>query len=258
MISEINPDEKEDFMIDSSVFSQKYKSILEANMLSEFVNDELIDKFYKLTVRMLSVNEHMNLTAITDPDGIILKHYADSLTVSKFIPADAKIIDVGCGAGFPSLPLAIARPDISVTAVDSTAKRINYIAETSEILGLSNISALTARAEDLSKKSDYRERFDISCARAVARLNVLCELCLPFVKTGGSFIAMKAKDEGEISESEGAVIKLGGRHISTDRFEISYDNNGERFPRMIVRIEKISPTPKIYPRNNSQISKKPL
>lgn len=258
MNSKIYPDEKEGFMIDLCAFKEKYTSILKANALDQFASDELADVFYRLTIRMLSVNAQMNLTAITDIDDVILKHYADSFTASKYIPEGSKIIDVGCGAGFPSLPLAIARKDITIVAADSTAKRINYINETAEILGLSNISAITGRAEELSKRLAFREKFDISCARAVARLNVLCELCLPFVKTGGSFIAMKAKDDGELSESDSAISQLGGQLISADRFEIGLTMDGERSPRTIIRIDKISPTPKIYPRNNSQISKKPL
>lgn len=245
-------------MIEIVDFREKYRTILEANSLSEFATVELADKFYRLTVHMLAINEHMNLTAITELDSIILKHYADSLTASEYIPAGATLIDVGCGAGFPSLPLALARPDIKITAIDSTAKRINYISETAEIFGLTNISAFTARAEDLSKKPGFRESFDISCARAVARLNVLCELCLPFVKLGGSFIAMKANTDSELFEAGDAIVKLGGKLISANRFNIGCSESSEPNPRTIIKIQKNSPTPKIYPRNNSQIAKKPL
>ncbi|MCI8387875.1 MAG: 16S rRNA (guanine(527)-N(7))-methyltransferase RsmG [Clostridiales bacterium] len=239
-------------------FTSKFTSILLRNSLDEFASAELAEKFEALTARMLEVNAHMNLTAITDIDGIILKHYADSLTAAKYIQSGAKLIDVGCGAGFPSLPLAIARPDISITALDSTAKRINYISETSEILGISNISAITGRAEEFAKVPEYREHFDISCARAVAKLNVLCELCIPFIKKGGNFLAMKANADGELTESEGAIKKLGGKLISSDRLNLTGNTDDDSNPRTLILIEKISPTPKNYPRNNSQISKKPL
>jgi len=244
--------------VNQSVFFERFASILNANGLGKFVSEALAGQFYRLTERMLEVNEHMNLTAITDTDGVILKHYADSLTASKYIPTGASVIDVGCGAGFPSLPLAIARPDLHVTALDSTAKRIDYIRETAEILGLSNITCIVSRAEELSQDPAHRERYDISCARAVARLNVLCEFCLPYVHIGGSFIAMKANAADEINEASVGIKKLGGKLQRADCFELISDTAGEPSPRCIVEIRKNSPTPGIYPRNYAQIKKKPL
>ncbi len=244
-------------MINKSEFSEKLAIGLTKNGLGEFATDVIPDKLYALTERMLTVNEYMNLTAITDLDGIVLKHYTDSLTVSKYIPQGASVIDIGCGAGFPSLPLAVARPDVTITALDSTAKRIAYINETAEMLGLTNITAITARAEELANSPDFREKFDISCARAVARLNVLCELCIPYVRVGGSFVAMKANADDELAEAAKAIEKLGGALISAEKFEIATDNViGD--PRCIVSVKKVSQTPKNYPRNNSQIKKKPL
>lgn len=239
------------------MFKTKYKEILTANGLERFATDELAEKFENLTARMLEVNAKMNLTAITDEDGIILKHYTDSLMAAEYIPAGATMIDVGCGAGFPSLPLAIARPDIKITALDSTAKRINYIYETAEILELSNISAITSRAEEAAAKSEYREHFDIACARAVAKLSPLCELCLPFVKVGGLFAAMKGHSDEETAQASSAIKKLGGKLDSHDNYSISIPN-GEPNPRSIVTIKKYSPTPENYPRNWAQILKKPL
>ena len=243
-------------MINKSDFCQKAASVLTKNALGEFVSQDILDKLYALTERMLTVNEYMNLTAITDIDEIILKHYADSLVVTKYIPSDASVIDVGCGAGFPSLPLAIARPDVKITALDSTAKRINYINETAEVLGVTNITAVAARAEEAANMPLYREKFDVSCARAVARLNVLSELCIPFVKVGGSFVAMKANAAEELSESQTAFAKLGGEFVSADTFELLSDISAE--PRCIISVKKVAQTPKNYPRNNSQIKKKPL
>ena len=244
--------------MEQSAFIDAFRRILTKNDLEAFTGEEIAAKFFALTERMLEVNAYMNLTAITDMDGIILKHYADSLTAAKYLPEGASLIDIGCGAGFPSLPLAIARPDLHITALDSTAKRINYIRETAEILGLSNITCIAARAEDLACDPAYRERFDISCARAVARLNVLCELCMGYVKKGGQFIAMKANAAEELEEAAGAIGKMGGRLRSADSFQLISETEAEPNPRCIAVIDKISPTPKNYPRNNAQIKKKPL
>ncbi len=244
--------------VHNDIFREKLTLALEKNGLSEFATENITESLRALTERMLSVNEYMNLTAITELDGVILKHYVDSLMAAKYIPEGASVIDVGCGAGFPSLPLAIARPDLKITALDSTAKRINYIKETAEMLNTPNISCIAARAEELGNNTDFRESFDVSCARAVARLNVLCELCLPFVKQGGKFIAMKANFEEELDEAANAVRKLGGKQVSADKFSLTPINGDADEPRAVIVIEKISETPKNYPRNNSQIKKKPL
>lgn len=245
-------------MIDKTVFYEKLARCLAANSLSEFACADTSEKLYSLTCRMLEVNEHMNLTAITDIGSIILKHYVDSLTAAAYIPQNANVIDVGCGAGFPSLVLAIARPDLSVTALDSTAKRINYIQETADLINLKNICCIAARAEELACDSNHREKYDVACARAVARLNVLCELCIPYVKIGGSFVAMKANAEDELAEASAAITKLGGALESANRFSLISDNPGEDNPRCIIVVSKSRSTPTIYPRNNSQIKKKPL
>lgn len=244
-------------MTDKTLFAEKLASALTKNGLGEFVTDAITEKLFALTERMLTVNEYMNLTAICDIDGVVVKHYADSLTVAKYIPEGSSLIDVGCGAGFPSLPLAIARPDLKITALDSTAKRINYIRETADMLGLTNITAIAARAEEAAHDAEHREKYDIACARAVARLNVLSELCMGFVKRGGHFVAMKANAKDELCEAEGAIKKLGGKLILADEFPL-ISLSGEEEPRCIVSVEKTEPTPKNYPRNNSQIKKKPL
>lgn len=244
--------------IDKNEFTEKFSKALEINGLSAFTAPELCDKFRLLTERMLTVNEYMNLTAITELDDVILKHYVDSLAAAKYMREGALVIDVGCGAGFPSLPLAIARPDLHVTALDSTAKRISYIRETAEMLGIANISCIAARAEDAAHDSDMREKFDVACARAVARLNVLCELCMPFVRRGGIFTAMKANFAEELNESALAIKKLGGRLTATDSFTLKSPIGTAEDPRCIITVEKISDTPENYPRNNSQIKKKPL
>ena len=235
---------------------EKFIYHMRQNSLECFANESLGERFEALTERMLDVSQHMNLTTITDTDGIILKHYVDSLLISRLLPENANIIDIGCGAGFPSLPLAIARPDLHVTALDSTSKRISYTRETAELLGVHNLDAVSGRAEDFSRKPEYREKFDIATARAVARLNVLSELCIPFVRVGGQFIAMKAHDDGEIAEAASAIKKLGGNDADITYSKLISDE--QPLSRTIVRTEKVRRTPDNYPRNFAQIAKKPL
>ena len=254
-------------MTDKNSFTEKLHKALCDNSLSAFAIESVTEKLYLLTERMLAVNEYMNLTAICELDGIIMKHYVDSLTAAAYMPEGASVIDIGCGAGFPSLPLAIARPDLHITALDSTAKRINYIRETAQMLAIDNIDCITARAEELAHDSMYRERFDISCARAVARLNVLCELCLPFVKQGGYFLAMKgAKAMEEAQEAQKGIAALGARIKEIRKMDFDLPDfahldavrdfcSAERY---IIIIEKTKKTPPQYPRAYAAITKKPL
>ena len=177
--------------INEKSFNSSLTKVFAMNGMSSLLSMERCDAFYRLTVRMLEENEKYNLTAIVDPDKIILNHYADCATLAARLKKGASVIDVGCGAGFPTLPLAIVRPDLKILAVDSTAKRINYVDETAKLLGLENVCAVTMRAEDGGKNPEYREKFDYATARAVAEMRVLSELALPFVKVGGEFVAMK-------------------------------------------------------------------
>ena len=250
---------KTEVVLSKDSFTSEYRRIFEENKLDEFITDALCDKFYSLTEYMLAQNAVMNLTAIIEPSEVILKHYADSLTVSKYIESSKTVIDVGCGAGFPSLPLAIARPDVHVTAIDSTDKRIVYVRECAKRLGLDNITAVTARAEDAAA-GEMRGKFDYATARAVARLNILAEYCIPLVKVGGVFLPMKAKSgKEELDEAKNAFSTLHGEVVFFDEFTLAdTKNDGEVQSRMIAGIKKIAPTEKIYPRNNSQIKKKPL
>ena len=238
-------------------FKQELVSSLNLNSIDIEIDDDKIKKLYDLTNIMIEVNTSMNLTAINDEKAIILKHYVDSLTVSKYIPDKATVIDVGCGAGFPCLPLAIFRPDLTITALDSTAKRIKYIENTANKLEISNIRAIAARAEECGKKDGYRESFDVVTARAVAALPVLSELCLPFARIGGKFVSMKASQgEREAIDAKNAIKLCGGEIKSVDKLELLSDNPPES--RTIISVSKISPTPAKYPRHYSQISKKPL
>ena len=245
-------------MMSYEEFCGECKRIFAMNPEISAPDEEQTAKLYRLTEIMLEVNEHMNLTAITDCSQIILKHYVDSLSVAKYIPENAKIIDIGCGAGFPSLPLAICRPDIRIVALDSTAKRINYVQNTANALGLTNLSAIAARAEDKAKDSLYRESFDVAVARAVADLPVLCELCLPFVKVGGHFASMKAaRGDEELDNARRAIKTCGGGVAQIIHADLTGDGSNYEKRRLII-IEKVEKTPKNYPRNFAQISKKPL
>ena len=250
---------KTEINLNKEEFCKEYIRILNENGLSEFATEELAIKFFSLTEYMLEQNAVMNLTAITEPSEIMLKHYADSLTASAHIESGARIIDVGCGAGFPSLPLAIARPDITVVAMDSTDKRIVYVRECASRLSLSNLSAITARAEDAAH-GELRGRFDYATARAVARLNVLAEYCIPFLKVGGIFLPMKAKSgKEELEEAKNAISVLRAKVVFSDEFTLcDTKSDTEEQTRFIAKIEKCGATEKTYPRNNSQIKKKPL
>ena len=241
---------------------QEFKSYLtktfSVNGLSSYLSLEKVEKFLLLTKIMLEENEKYNLTAITDVKKIILNHYADCVNLASHIKKGASIIDVGCGAGFPTLPLALVRDDIKILAMDSTAKRINYVAETAKALGLSNVTAVTMRAEDGAKLPEYRERFDYATARAVAELRILSELCLPYVKVGGKFLAMKGKNaEFELTSAKRALAMLGGKNPKFENITLKADAQ-EPLTHPIISIDKCEKTPPAYPRAFAQISKKPL
>ena len=219
------------------------------------------EQMFFLSEKLVETNKVMNLTAIVDEDGIILRHLVDSLLISGEIPQGATIIDVGCGGGFPTLPLAIFRQDVSITAIDSTEKKIRYVQETADELGLSNVRAISARAEELAHLPDYREQFDVATARAVAALPVLCEITLPFVKVGGSLVAMKAKDaRAELDASQRAITTLCGKTAASELIftERTLSGFGIRENRAIINIKKMSKTPAAYPRKYAQIKKLPL
>lgn len=238
-------------------FKSELSRVFKENGLGSLLNSERSEKFLALTKRMLLENEKYNLTAITEPKKIILNHYADCATLASRLPKGASIIDVGCGAGFPSLPLAIVRDDLKIFAIDSTAKRIAYVSGTAKLLGLKNLTCATMRAEDGAKMPDYRERFDFATARAVAEMRVLTELCLPYVKVGGAMIAMKGKNaEYELAASKKAISMLGGKSTAVE--SITLKGADELLTHPLIIIEKKSKTPAGYPRPYSQISKKPL
>lgn len=213
------------------------------------------DKYKKLDTYadfLVKYNVNVNLTAITEPHEVLRKHFIDSVLLSKYvdIPQNSSLIDVGTGAGFPSVPLKIFRPDIKLTLLDSLNKRIDFLKQLCDKLEI-EAEFIHERAENVSKKAEHREYFDFSCARAVANMSLLSELCIPFVKVGGRFFAMKGPNE-DISLGKNAVEVLGGKIDNTVDYEL-FDES-----RRIVVVKKISQTPPKYPRNSSQIKKKSL
>ena len=242
---------------DEKYFTSSLTATFRASGLQSLLTRERTELFYRLCEHMLTVNESFNLTAITEPHKIILHHLADCAALARELPQGKRVIDVGCGGGFPTLPLAILRPDLSILAIDSTAKKVTYVAETASLLGLKNVETQAVRAEDLSKRPEMREQFDIATARAVAELRILAELCLPFVKVGGQMVAMKGKNaQFELTAAKRAVATLGARLGEVK--EITLTNGDEVLSHPLIFIAKSAKTPSAYPRPYAQIQKKPL
>ena len=218
------------------------------------LDDTKLNQFEYYYKKLIEVNSYMNLTAITECDEVYIKHFIDSLYALKVIDKNEgyTICDVGSGAGFPGIPLAIANNNANVTIVDSLQKRINFLNDLVKELKLTNVEAFHFRAEEYA--IDHKESFDFATARAVARLNVLTELCLPLVKVGGYFIAMKANLDEEYDEAQKAINKLGGKVEKVIDYDLPYDMG----KRKIILIKKIKPTPKGYPRRFSEIKRNPL
>lgn len=226
--------------------------------LKEFnieINEEQIKSFEKYMNLLLEWNEKINLTAITQPEEVKLKHFVDSLTVLKYINDDDKVIDIGTGAGFPGIPLKIMNENTKITLLDSLNKRINFLNIVIETLNLRNIQAIHGRAEEIARNKLYREKYDVAVSRAVANLSTLTEYMLPFVKVGGKCICMKgANVNEELERAQNAIKELGGEIERVDNFYLS-DNDNER---NIIVIKKVKETNPKYPRKAGTPSKEPL
>ncbi len=217
--------------------------------------DSKLEQFEAYAKLLKEWNEKMNLTAITDDEGIAVKHFIDSLSLCKYVQFDkaVSVIDIGTGAGFPGIPLKIMFPEIDITLLDSLNKRLIFLQDVCDRLGLKCL-LVHGRAEELGRNELYREKYDIAVSRAVANLPALCEYCIPFVKVGGRFVSMKGPDgENELASSEKAFNILGGNVENIFRTELP-DNSR----RTIISVKKISRTPPKYPRRGVKINKSPL
>lgn len=228
--------------------------------LEIILSDEQKRQFVSFYEMLVEKNKVMNLTAITEFDEVIVKHFLDSLALVKVIPKgildnDISVIDIGTGAGFPGIPLKIAFPNIRITLLDSLNKRINFLKEVSDELGFENIEFIHGRSEDFGRNPQYREKYQLCVSRAVANLATLSEFCLPFVKLGGSFVSYKAGDCGEeVKESAKAVDKMGGKIEITEEYIVPTSD----LNRVLLKIKKEKVTPKSYPRKAGTPAKEPL
>lgn len=219
------------------------------------LDNEMLDKFYDYKNMIIEWNEKINLTAITEDTDFIIKHFVDSITVSKYIDTNKNIIDIGTGAGFPGIPLNIVNNSNNITLFDSLNKRLKVLEDIINRLGLKNISTLHGRAEETFKNKVYRENFDIATSRAVAALNVLVELMLPAVKVGGICICMKGNNaEEEINEAKKAIRELGGEIVKIEKIILPILN----LERNIIIIKKVKQTSNKYPRKPGTPQKEPI
>ena len=234
-------------------FFQKIDKYL--NELQIKLDKKQLNQFFDYMNLLIDWNKKINLTAITLPEEIILKHFIDSMTISKYIPQDAYLVDVGTGAGFPGIPLKILRKDIKIVLVDSLNKRINFLNEVINKLQLDNIKTIHARAEEFGQDKNYRESFDIVTSRAVANLSTLSEYLLPLVKVDGKCICMKGPNiNEEIEQGKNAIKVLGGTISNIYEFNLPLSDIG----RTIIEISKKSSTNLKYPRKAGMPSKEPL
>lgn len=216
--------------------------------------DDNIENFEKFKNLLLEYNKKYNLTAICDEKDIYIKHFYDSIYPQKYFFERANVVEIGSGGGFPSIPLKIVREDLNFTLIESTGKKCTFLNTVVDNLNLGSVKILNIRAEDGGRMENLRGKFDFAVARAVARLNVLCEYCMPFVKVGGKFIAYKGDCAEEIEESENAVKILGGEIEKADSFSLPCDGG----KRTVVVIKKVKNTPEKYPRGKGLERKKPL
>ncbi len=231
------------------------KFIEELKEIQVELSEKQLEQFRIYYEMLVEKNKVMNLTGITEWDEVLEKHFLDSISLVRAIDLNEElsVMDMGTGAGFPGIPLKIAFPNLNVTLADSLNKRVTFLQEVIDALGLEDIVAIHGRAEDLAQDKSYREQFDLSVSRAVANLSTLSEYCLPFVKIGGKFISYKSGEcEEEVISSKSAVFLLGGKISETIKFQLG--DSGRSF----IIIDKVKGTPKTYPRKAGTPSKKPL
>ncbi len=212
-----------------------------------------IEKFEKFRTLLLFYNEKFNITTITETKEMNVKHFLDSVLCKDKFMDNSSVIEIGSGGGFPSIPLMIVREDLKFTLVESTGKKCTFLKEVINSLNL-NATVINGRAEDLGKDKKYREKYDHVTARAVARLNTLCEYCMPFIKVGGSFIALKGNADEEIEESKNAIKILGGKIEEIEKYSLPEEEGN----RTLIKIVKENFTPSQYPRGNGKERKNPI
>lgn len=241
------------FIMDKEEFFSKLSS--DSLNINIHLNDIQMEQFYQYMKLLLEWNQQINLTAITEENEIIKKHFIDSITISKYIEKDSKVIDIGSGAGFPGIPLKIAEETYNITLIDALNKRLKFLNEVIGTINLKNIQTIHTRAEDIGKNIVYRETFDVAVSRAVASLNVLVEYLLPLVKVGGKCICMKGNNvKIEIEEAKKAIELLGGKIEQIEEFNLPNSD----ITRSIIIIKKIKNTPNKYPRKAGIPSKDPI
>ena len=226
---------------------------MDVRYYNDKINSDMREKFENLCSFLLQYNEKVNLTSITAREDVFLKHFLDSVLGEKLFFKGAHVVEIGSGGGFPSIPLKFFRDDLSFTLVESTGKKCDYLTACVDNFNLKSVQVVNARAEELGKDENYREKYDCACARAVARLNVLCEYCLPLVKIGGNFIAYKGESDGEIAEAQKAIKVLGGEIENVEKYCLPSSDK-----RTLISIKKVCATPLKYPRGNGKERKCPI
>lgn len=239
--------------MDKEIFFKKMQE--KAGVLGVRFSMEQTEQFFEYMELLIEWNEKINLTAIIEPEEIILKHFIDSITILKEIEKDSELVDVGTGAGFPGIPLSIMEPSLKITLVDSLNKRLIFLEEVINKLNLKNVELVHARAEEFGQNKQYREKFDTATSRAVANLSTLSEYLIPLVKINGKVLSMKASDaQEEINDAKKAIEILGGKIEKVEEFNLPQSDIG----RTIITIRKEKQTPSKYPRKPGTPSKEPI
>ncbi|MDE5766099.1 MAG: 16S rRNA (guanine(527)-N(7))-methyltransferase RsmG [Clostridia bacterium] len=228
-------------------------AVMDCKHYIDLISGEYKDKFEQFKNLLLDYNNKFNLTAITDEKEVYIKHFLDSVAGESFFTQNASVVEIGSGGGFPSIPLKLVRDDLKFLLIESTGKKCGYLQTVVDKLNLKGVQVKNARAEDAAREVIHREKYDFAVARAVARLNTLCEYCIPFVKVGGKFVAYKGGAEEEIKEADNAIKILGGELEKIEQYELPNDEK-----RTLIIIKKVAHTPRQYPRGQGKERKAPL